>query len=218
MSAVQDVLSQTRISEVWRGLGGPELHRGRGRRFWRGGDNQDAVSLSDAKNTFYDHVDGSGGGVLDLIALVRGGARQDALKWLADFTGTPLEDRPLAPADREQWAAARRELEADLPAARLWRRVFVNLIEATGDAEKAKLFDPVQGPADTNAMRDMFAMLATYRGMTGGVLVGAYRAHRESEPLLTAWCVARARRLEIEDRQVLLDYLRAAYPEWSKAA
>jgi len=91
MSALQEVLSHVRISDVWRALGGAELRRGRGRAWWRNGDGW-SVSVDDRCGCWHDHRDGIGGGVLDLVAHVRGGTRQDALRWLAELTGSPLDD------------------------------------------------------------------------------------------------------------------------------
>src|SRR5215472_11919197 len=104
-----DVLSTVRISDIWRALGGPQLRRAgkdryRGRGFWRNGDGWN-ISLDDSRGAWFDHRDAVGGGVLDLIVHVRGGSRQDALRWLADYQGTPLDDRPLSAAERARMAA-----------------------------------------------------------------------------------------------------------------
>jgi hypothetical protein len=109
MSAT-DVLAGVRITAVWRALGGGELRHGRGKAFWRDGDGWN-VSLSDAKGAWFDHRDGIGGGVLDLVAHVRGGARQDALRWCADLAGVPLDAKPLSAADKHLWAVRCREAE-----------------------------------------------------------------------------------------------------------
>ncbi len=78
--------SQIRISEVWRALGGGELQHNRGRAFWRNGDGLN-ISLDDSKGAYYDHARGTGGGVLDLLQLVRGGSRAEAMEWLKAFAG-----------------------------------------------------------------------------------------------------------------------------------
>jgi hypothetical protein len=77
---------------VWSALGG-ELRHSRGRAWWRDGDGW-SVALDDRRGCWYDHRDGIGGGVLDLLTHVRGGTPQDALRWLADFIGVTLDDRP----------------------------------------------------------------------------------------------------------------------------
>ncbi len=193
---IDQILSQVRISEVWCALGGCELHRGRGRAFWRGGDNPDAVSVNDSKNAFYDHVDGHGGGVLDLVSLVRGGSRQDALKWLADYLGVPLDDKPLSPEDRARWAAERRELERDLPGARYWRRAAVTLSEESLDWEKSRLFDSTDRPADLDAIRNITAMLGRLKALGDTALVAEYRWWCERHPCMAAAMVRWARQRE----------------------
>ncbi len=105
--------SQIRISEVWRALGGGELQHNRGRAFWRNGDGLN-VSIDDAKNAFYDHRDGAGGGVLDLIQLVRGGFRAEAMEWLKAFAGV---DSGPAGRPRARHTSAQR---AEAKAAEAW--------------------------------------------------------------------------------------------------
>ncbi len=100
-----EIVSQVHISCAWRALGGGDLRRGRGRAWWRNGDGY-SVSLNDARGCWYDHRDGIGGGVLDLVVHVRGCARQDALRWLADLIGATLDDRPPDPASARECAEA----------------------------------------------------------------------------------------------------------------
>lgn len=57
--------------------------------------------------------------MIDLVVRVRGGSRPDALRWLADLAGIPLDNRPLSASERARWAAERRAIEKDLPAAEL---------------------------------------------------------------------------------------------------
>jgi hypothetical protein len=159
-------------------------------------------------------VDGSGGGVLDLVQRVQGGSRQGALRWTADFAGIPLADHPLSPEERKRWKEERRALEADSPDAHRWRRTFCNYLESEMDSEKAKLFGG--GTPDTDAIRSMTDMLTSYRQMTGAVLVHTYRTWRERQPTLTAWFVRRGYQLEETDRVVLFEYLKSLYPEWKE--
>ena len=85
---IRDMIDNVKISSVWAALGGGRIWGNRGSAFWRGGDGL-SVNLNDAKGAFYDHVAGAGGGILDLICLVRGCTRSDALRWLCNLTGTP---------------------------------------------------------------------------------------------------------------------------------
>ena len=113
------------ISEVWIALGGDPPKHGRARAFYRDGTNQHAVSLSDAKAAWFDHRDGRGGGVLDLIQRVLGYNRTDALRWLSGLTGLALADSPLSAADRRRYARARWEA-AEIVA---WRERLTNAIK-----------------------------------------------------------------------------------------
>lgn len=107
---VTDIINSTTITAVWAQLGGDQPRGGRARAFWRdGSDNRQAVSLSDEKGTWFDHRDGRGGGVLDLIATVECCTRVDALRWLAAFTGLPLDAHPLSPSERRAYSLARQE-------------------------------------------------------------------------------------------------------------
>lgn len=91
-----EIVSRTRISEVWRALGGGDLRNGRGRAWWRGGDGYN-VALHEANGCWYDYRDHVGGGVLDLVQHIRGGNRTDALRWTADLIGVALDDKPGVP-------------------------------------------------------------------------------------------------------------------------
>jgi hypothetical protein len=101
------IISVVRISDVWRTLGGDELRNSRGRAFWRHGDGY-SVALDDARGRWFDHRDGVGGGVLDLVAHVHGGTRQDALRWLANLTGAVLDDEPANPTPPGEFVEASR--------------------------------------------------------------------------------------------------------------
>lgn len=88
------------ISDVFCALGGQKPRRdGRTRAFWRNGDGY-SIALNDERNSWRDFRDSVGGGVIDLIQLVNGGSRLDALHWLADFAGEKLDSL----ADRRAFA------------------------------------------------------------------------------------------------------------------
>jgi hypothetical protein len=184
MGSADQILSEVRISEVWGALGGAPLRRGRGKAFWRDGDGYN-IWLSDVKNGWKDYVTGDRGGVLALIAMVRGSSRQDALKWLADFRGVALDDTPWSAADCARWAAERRAREADLHDAHHWRRTAAKLAQETLDREKSRLFDPMEGRPDLHAITDMEAMLARLRVMGDEALVNEYRQWKRDHPAAT---------------------------------
>jgi len=85
-----EIIACVKISEVYRALGGGELRHGRGIAFWRGGDGYN-VSMDDSRGVWHDFASGDGGGVLDLVVQIRGGAREDALRFVADLAGVALD-------------------------------------------------------------------------------------------------------------------------------
>jgi len=106
-----DIVRSTTITAVWVGLGGdPPVHN-RARAFYRNGDNPEAVLLNDAKGRWFDYRDNIGGGVLDLVQMVRGGTRQEALRWVAAFIGIDMEEKSLSPHKRRVFAWLKSDAE-----------------------------------------------------------------------------------------------------------
>ena len=91
---------------MWRALGGGELQHNRGRAFWRNGDGLN-ISLDDSKGAYYDHARGTGGGVLDLLQLVRGGSRAEAMEWLKGFGVVESGPTGRSRARSGDWAEAK---------------------------------------------------------------------------------------------------------------
>jgi len=108
----EEILSRTTISQVWIALGGDPPKGSRAKAFWRKSRDPN-VSVNDTKNCWFDFRDGIGGGVFDLIQRIRGGSRQDALKWLADYLGVPLDRPQWTEAERREWGRRRRVAEAE---------------------------------------------------------------------------------------------------------
>jgi hypothetical protein len=216
MSGVGDVLASVRISEVYQALSGVAPRRTgsdiyRALAVWRGGDSLN-VSMDDTKNVFHDFVDDSGGGVLDLVVRVRGGSRQDALKWLADFAGVPLQDQPLSAEERRRWAEERQQVEQYLPDAQYWRRAAVNLVEETLDRLKAALFDPTLPRPEVNEVYNVERVLSRLRRIEGLELVTEYREWAEEQPHSTAYMVTWAKKQERVERAALLEFLGVPEP------
>lgn len=87
------IFEQVRISDVYAALTGRKLRRTgvdtwRGQAWWRNGNGLN-VRLDDSRGVWKDFVTNEGGGVLALVVRIRGGTRQDALRWVADFAGVP---------------------------------------------------------------------------------------------------------------------------------
>lgn len=87
MTGLDELLGRARISDIVLALGGPEPKRGRCAAWFRGGDNPTALSLDDEKGVWYDHAQGIGGGVLELIAMLTYRDRGGAIDWLREYHG-----------------------------------------------------------------------------------------------------------------------------------
>jgi len=123
-----EVVAAGRISEVWAALGGDPPKHGRARAFFRRGNSSSAVSLNDAKGCWFDHRDGVGGGVLDLIQRVHGCDRTSALRWLADLNGVPLKDHDLSPAERREHARRAQRAKQEAQDLILWKGRLVDAL------------------------------------------------------------------------------------------
>jgi hypothetical protein len=208
---VNEVLAGTKISQVYRALTGREPRRTgsetlRAVAVWRDGDGFN-VSLDDTRGLWHDFTTGEGGGVLDLVVRVRGGSRQDALRWVADLVGCPLDDRPLSAFDRTRWVKQQRQIERELPKARLWRRSVLALGEEVLDQFKTTLVDPTLPWPAVGEIARWTAQLATWHRLDDAGLVAEYLWWAQHQPLLTGGLVYAARLLETAERQALRTYL-----------
>jgi hypothetical protein len=183
------LIEQTRITDVWKWLGGCEIRRGRAQAFWRKDADGWSVSLSDENCTWYDHRDGIGSGILDLIVRVRGGTRGEALRWLADWRCVRLDgDAPLSFTDRHRYAQARRDAPELARKAGLW------YAERREDLERLK--------ADAVACGDHAALASAAREHSrlttlrpdGAAIIREYLRARRADPEGTAALVAEGER------------------------
>ncbi|HEY6345098.1 MAG TPA: hypothetical protein VIY49_26675 [Bryobacteraceae bacterium] len=188
MTAAQ-LIEQTSIVSVWNALGGGPLRHGRGNAFWRKGADSWSLSLNDDRGAWFDHRDGVGGGVLDLICLVRGGSRQEALKWWAEYRCVQLDgDKPLSPEERRRYAHARQA------APELARRAEIWIIERLEELETLK--------ADALAREDFKALQTASREhhrmntlkADGAAVVAEYIRARQTDPTGTAAMIAEGER------------------------
>ncbi|HWQ57123.1 MAG TPA: hypothetical protein VN442_25780 [Bryobacteraceae bacterium] len=221
MSTASEILSRVKIGDVFHALTGQQPHRAgrdtwRAAATWRDGDGLN-VSGDESLAVWHDFATDEGGGVLDLIVRVRGGSRQDALRWLAEYTGTPLEDRPLSPEERAEYARKRDALERDLPKARYWKRAAVLLVEETLDGLKAALFAPDTEMPDPREIQHLEGTLLRLRRLDGAPLVKEYRDWCILRPAFTETLVRFAEKRERAEREALLAYFAVTDPEVSAA-
>jgi hypothetical protein len=173
---------------------------------WRGGDGFN-VSLDDARGLWHDFLTGEGGGVLDLVVRVRGGSRQDALRWVADLVGCPLDVHPLPAFERARWAKERRQIELELPKARLWRRAALALGEQVLNGLKAALVDPKLPRPPIDEIARWTAQLTTWRHLDDAGLVAEYLWWAQHQRHLTGGLIYAAMLLETAERRALRTYL-----------
>jgi hypothetical protein len=209
---VDNVLARVKISEVYRTLTGKQPKKAgadtwRATAVWRGGDGPN-VSLNDTRNVWLDFVSNEGGGVLDLIVLICGGSRQDAFHWLADFAGVRLEERPLTPEERADWAEQQRQIKRELPRARLWQRAAIALGEEVLDTFKAALSNPKLPRPGIGEIAFWTTQLSKWHRLAGPGLVGEYRWWANHHPRLTAGLIYAASLQEQAENRALEKYVR----------
>lgn len=197
-----EIISSVQISQVWRALGGGELRHGHGRAFWRGGDNPQAVSLNDDLGVWFDHVEGKGGGVLDLVQLVQGSRRGEALRWVADLAGIPLDERQFTPLERHQYAQQQSEFQRDLCQARLFRRTALSVCEELLTELKATLFSTVNSESLTD-LPAIEQLAAALRRANDDEVVAEYRWWLANHATITSAMVAAGRDREEAERRAL---------------
>ena len=216
---VTEMLAGIRISSIYRALAGKEPRRSgcdtwRAPAVWRGGDGH-SVSMDDARGVWHDFAADEGGGVLDLVVRVRGGSRRDALRWVADFTGRPLDDRRLSALERTRWGRQQQEIESELPKARLWRRTAVALGEQVLSGLKGELTDLTRPLEKTGEIAPWTARIAVWRQLDGANLVAEYLRWVERAPRFTGGMVYVAGMREKAEWRALNAYLSDAPPKSS---
>ena len=217
ISRAREIVARVKISDVYRALASREprqtgANTWRATAVWREGIGLN-VSMDDGRGVWRDFATAEGGGVLALVARVRGGSHHEALKWLADFAGIPLNDKPLSAAQRAKWALDRRRIEQELPRARSWRRAAIMLCEHVLDSLKAGFVDPQAEPVRSTELRQWTRQLEQFKRIDGGELVDEFRWWMEHDRKLTAGMVHAAQTREAAERRALLAYLKMTSPE-----
>lgn len=158
-------------------------------------DRSPSLSLRDVNGTILAHCHA-------------GCSQQDVLAALRDRGLWPeREQEDWTPEQRQQWGRERRALERDLPAARWWRRAVLLMLEQQLTIEKAKLFDPVSGPADTILIGDLTRLESEIRNSSDESLVRQYREWREEMPRETKRMVDWARQRERIEIRAIARYM-----------
>jgi hypothetical protein len=114
------------------------------------------------------------------------------------------------PAERAAWAAVQRDIETDLPTARLWRRAAAKLVEELLDWLKSGLFDATTGPRpEAFEIQRVHGLLESLRGAEGAALVGEFRWWLKHYPGWTSALLKVAERRQRAERRALVAFLRS---------
>ncbi len=184
-------LGELPILDVWRALGGGRLRGRRGQGFWRRGDSF-SVALDPAKNTWYDHRDGRGGGVLGLVETVHGCDRRTALGWLEGqgFIGPQTLTREQR-SEHAQRRATAGTVALDIAH---WRSAYA--IELN-----ARKLTAAKG-ANDEALGRAAALCNVIENSSPEAIVREFIRHRTNDPAEMARLVAKGRNDEQEARRV----------------
>ena len=88
----------------------------------------------------------------------------------------------------------------------------VTLLDEALTLEKAKLFDPIEGDADTAAIRTYEAALARLRASGEAMLVQQYRDHRATMPRACAALVRSMQGRERAEVAALVAFMESTEP------
>lgn len=137
-----------------------------------------SFSVDSNRQRFHCFGCGADGDVFDFVGRIEGVPFTDSRRMLGEAAGIQ-PDRPLSPAESSEWAAERRAIERDLPAARLWRLTAVDLADEFLDKLKDALFNPEAKivPA-VGEVAEWTRLLDRFRRLDGGDLVAEYNNWR----------------------------------------
>jgi hypothetical protein len=205
------VLDRIRLSAIYLALTGKPVKptgggRWRARALWRGG-KQLSVAGDDRRGVWMDHVSGEAGGVLDLVVRVRGGTRQDALRWAAEFSGVPLENKPQSERERAEWIREQRRVERLLPTACCWRSAMIALTDELLDHLKAKLMEPVIRDLDFGEIYRVEQFLARLRRIDGVELIREFQSWMTTSPVFSEALTRCGREREATQLRALEKYI-----------
>jgi hypothetical protein len=142
--------------------------------------------------------------VIDLEMMASGVPFLKALRALAAEYGIPIDDRPYDPATAKRDAQARAEQRES---AYSWRAGFLDVIDDLLAAEKAKLFNFIDGPADTKLIRSLTEIERLLRTTDSvWVLNRMYQAYQTTVEELTARLVEHGKAI-LQDRERFAEWL-----------
>lgn len=206
---IADSIANASIASAWRSLSGGEIKNGRARAFWRGSTDLN-ISVDVERGIWHDFTTGEGGGVLALVQTVLECDKRAAVEWMEGQGLIP--SRTLTPEEKAKYSSQQRDIESNLPSARLWRRAAIGIYSEVMDELKTALFDPALPRPEPGDIREIENLLALLRKAEGTELVNLYRAWLSRSPATTIEMVRVAAAREKAEKQALAQFL------WKKAA
>ncbi len=127
----------------------------------------------------------SDGDAFDFIAKIEGTDFNGAKRRLAELAGFTLDGGECTREDVERWAAEKRAVQADLPAARFWRRAALALGYELLENLKAGLESSAALQPAPGEIATWTRQLARWRKIDGAELVAEFVGWRNGHPEMT---------------------------------
>ncbi len=141
--------------------------------------------------------------VIDLEMLATGASFLESLRTLAAEYGLPAGAVSTDPAEAQRAALARLEL----PAAKRFQRVLINLTDELLDTLKAGLFDPLLPAPEEGEIRSLEVLRQTIMDAADSALVHEYRIWRDRWPATVAALVQVAKCREKAEQRALAEFM-----------
>jgi hypothetical protein len=150
--------------------------------------------MDDRRGVWHDFVTGEGGGVLDLVQRAQGVNRADALRYVADFAGVKLDDRPATHSERRLFAERREAANDVTEDIESWR----NALTVELNARKLAAVDA----CDDEALARAASLCNLLENGSAGDIAREFIRHRASDPADVARLIAAARAHDLESEQI----------------
>jgi hypothetical protein len=198
-SLTQELKSRVNISDLWVALGGGPLTRaGRGKAFWRNGNGLH-ISVDCEKGVWHDFVSGAGGDVVELIRTARQCSFGEAIKWLASYTGVPVDGDRRRDDDRSR--DAHREERCDQRNNQKWARLWGRVCELMCEW----MLEELPG---TDPERAVYTRLLACIRRGEASLLREYLEWRELDPQWTSAMCRAGQRLDARQQRKWARWLR----------
>ena len=165
------------IVEVWFRLGGGELRSGRGRAFYRNGEDYN-VSVDSGKDVFRDFVSGASGGVLTLVETALQCDRRGALAWL-EAEGFIEARKPWSASEKLAFTIRREAAREAGKEVESWREGQITELESRSSQLFAETLTTKDRLSAACASRDLYWLNSLDPASTVRMFVAARSANPE---------------------------------------